>query len=56
MQATHNLVAEEIREEMNQMKTKLELVLKHITSGAEKVNTVKYLTKPPPPADKYYYE
>ena len=24
--------------------------------GAEKVNAVKYLTKPPPPVDKYYYE
>ena len=30
--------------------------MKHITEGVEKVNAVNYLTKPPPPADEFYYE
>ena len=38
------------------MRTKFGLVLKHITGGVEKVNAVNYLTKPPPPADAFYYE
>ena len=38
------------------MRTKLGLVLKHVVGGAEKVNAVKYLSKPPPPNDGYFYE
>ena len=38
------------------MRTDLGLVLKHVTSGAEKVNVVNYLTKPPPLVDDFYYE
>ena len=56
MQATHNTAADEIREEMAQMRTKLELVLKHVIGGAEKVNAVNYLTKPSPPTYDFYYE
>ena len=38
------------------MRTEIGLVLKHITRGAEKINAVNYLPKPPPPNDEYYYE
>ena len=38
------------------MRTKLGLVLKHVDGGAEKVNAVKYLSKPPLLNDGYYYE
>ena len=38
------------------MKTELGLVLKHVTRGAEKVNVVNYLSKPPLSTDEYYYE
>ena len=39
------------------MRTELGLVLKHVAGGAEKVNAVNYLSKPPPlPNDAYYYE
>ena len=55
VQSTHNPATYEIREEMSQMKTKLGLVLKHITSGAEKINTVNYMSKPPPQNDECYY-
>ena len=41
---------------MDQMRTELGLVLKHVTWGAEKVNAVNYLSKQPPPIDEYYYE
>ena len=54
--ATHNPASDEIREEMAQKRIELMLVLKHITRDAEKVNTVSYLTKPPPPADEFYCE
>ena len=53
MQSTHNPATDEIREEM---RTDLRLVLKHVTGGAEKINAVNYLAKPPPPNDECYYE
>ena len=56
MQSTHNPAIDDIREEMAQMRTELGLVLKHVTSGAEKINAVNYLAKPPPPNDECYYE
>ena len=56
MQASYYPVADEIREEMSQIRTKLGLVLKHVTRGAQKINAVNYLAKPPPPIDEYYYE
>ena len=34
VQSTHNLATDEIREEMAQMRTELELVLKYVTGGA----------------------
>ena len=49
VQSTHNPATDEIREEMAQMRTENGLVLKHITGGAEKINAVNYLSKPPPP-------
>ena len=55
VQSTHNPATDEIREEMAQMRTELGLVLKHITRGAEKINVVNYLSKPPPPNDGFYY-
>ena len=56
VQSTHNPATYEIREEVAQMRTDLGLVLKHITGGAEKINAVNYLSKPPPPNDEFYYE
>ena len=55
MQSNHNPAIDEIREEMAQMRTELGLVLKHVTGGAEKINAVNYLAKPPPPNDECYY-
>ena len=55
LQSTHNPTTDEIREEMAQMRTELELLLKHVTGGAEKINAVNYLSKPPPANDKGYY-
>ena len=37
------------------MITELGLVLKHVTGGAEKINAVNYLAKPPTPNDECYY-
>ncbi|XP_069148240.1 uncharacterized protein [Solanum lycopersicum] len=41
---------------MAERRIQLVLVLNHFTGGTEKVNAVNYLTKPPPPADEYYYK
>ena len=56
MQSTHNPATDDIREEMAHIRTELGLVLKHVTGGAEKINAVNYLAKPPPPIDECYYE
>ena len=56
MQATNNPVADEIREEMAQIRAYLGFVWKHVNRGAEKVDMVNDKTTPPPPADDNYYE
>ena len=38
------------------MRTELELVSKHVTGGAKKINVVNYLSKPPPPNNECYYK
>ena len=48
VQSTHNPATDKIREEMAQMRTEL--------GGAEKINAVNYLSKPPSPNDECYYE
>ena len=55
MQSAQKPFIDEILEEMTQMRTELELVIKHITRGVEKINAVNYLPKPPPPNDECYY-
>ena len=55
VQTTHNPGIDEIREEMAQIRTELGLVLKHVIGGAEKINAVNYLAKPPPPNAECYY-
>ena len=56
VQSTHNPATYEICEEMAQMRTDLGLVLKYVTGGAEKINAVNYLSKPPPQNDECYYK
>ena len=56
VQSTHNPATHEIPEEMAQMRTELGMVLKHVTGGAEKMNAVNYLSKPPPQNDECYCE
>ena len=38
------------------VRTELGLVIKTYHWGAEKINVVNYLSKPPPPNDECYYE
>ena len=47
VQATNNPAADEVSEEVAQMRTYLGFVLINVPGGAKKVNAVKYLTKPP---------
>ena len=55
VKSIHNPTTYKIREEMTQMRTELGFVLKHITRGAEKINAVNYLSKPPAPNYECYY-
>ena len=56
VQSIHNPATDEIREEMAQMRTELGLVLKHVTGDAKKINTINYMSKPPPQNDECYYD
>ena len=51
MQSSHYLATNEIREEMAQMRIELGFVLIHVTGGAENINAINNLSKPPPPND-----
>lgn len=42
-----NRTTDEMREDSVKIRTELELVLKHVRGGEEKVNAANYLTKPP---------
>lgn len=55
VEAIKNPAAYEIQEVMVQMITELVLVLKHVSGGVEKINTVNYFTRSPPPIKEYYY-
>ena len=54
VQSAHNQSTNEIREEIDQMRTKLGLVFKHIIRSAEKVNVLNYFSNHQPPTDQYY--
>ena len=56
LQATNNPSADEMCEEFAKLGAEFGLVLKCVSGGAEKVNVVNYLTKPPPPVGENYYE
>lgn len=56
IQATNNQAADEIHEQMVQMRTELGLVLKDVAREDENVNALKYLTIPPQPMEEYYYQ
>ena len=53
-QSAQTSFAHDLREEMVQKRIELGLVLKHVSGGAEEVNVVNYLSKPPPQNDEYY--
>lgn len=55
VEATNNQSAHEISEEMAQIR-RFGFFLKHVSRPIEKVNTLKYFTRPPPPTEKYYDE
>ena len=56
VQATNNQSIDEMRENLAWMRTKIGLVLKHVSEGTKKVNAVNYLNKPPLPSNEYNYE
>ena len=56
LQALHNPAADEIHEEMAQMRTELGLMLKYVIEDDVKVNAANYLAKLPLPVYDYYCE